>query len=37
MRDRGKYLFIWRNLNGVWSIEYTIWSSDLPEMVPMGK
>jgi uncharacterized protein (TIGR02246 family) len=37
MRDRGKYLFIWRNLNGVWSIEYTIWSSDLPEMVPMAE
>ncbi len=36
MRDRGKYLFIWRNLNNVWSIECTIWSSDLPEMVPIG-
>jgi ketosteroid isomerase-like protein len=37
LRDRGKYLFIWRNLNSVWSIEYTIWSSDLPEMVPIAK
>jgi uncharacterized protein (TIGR02246 family) len=37
MRDRGKYLFIWRSLNGVWSIEYTIWSSDLPEMLPLAK
>jgi uncharacterized protein (TIGR02246 family) len=36
LRDRGKYLFVWRNLNGVWSIENTIWSSDLPEMVPMA-
>lgn len=35
-RDRGKYVFIWRNLNGTWSIEYTIWSSDLPEMVPVA-
>jgi uncharacterized protein (TIGR02246 family) len=37
LRDRGKYLFIWRNLNNAWSIEYTIWSSDLPEMVPIAK
>ena len=37
LRDRGKYLFIWRNQNNVWSIEYTIWSSDLPEMVPIAK
>ena len=37
LRDRGKYLFIWRSLNNVWSIEYTIWSSDLPEMVPIAK
>ena len=36
LRDRGKYLFIWRNVNGVWTIESTIWSSDLPEMVPMA-
>jgi len=36
-RDRGKYLFIWRNTNGTWSIEHTIWSSDLPEMVPLPK
>jgi uncharacterized protein (TIGR02246 family) len=37
LRDRGKYLFIWRNINSVWSIEYTSWSSDLPEMVPIAK
>lgn len=37
LRDRGKYLFIWRNLNGAWSIESSIWSSDLPEMVPMAQ
>jgi uncharacterized protein (TIGR02246 family) len=36
VRDRGKYLFIWRNLNGTWGIESTIWSSDLPEMVPLA-
>jgi ketosteroid isomerase-like protein len=28
--DRGKYLFIFRNTNGSWKIEYTSWSSDLP-------
>ena len=28
--DRGKYLFIFRNMNGNWKIEYTSWSSDLP-------
>ncbi|HEU4938075.1 MAG TPA: DUF4440 domain-containing protein [Vicinamibacterales bacterium] len=28
--DRGKYLFILRNLNGTWRIEYASWSSDLP-------
>jgi uncharacterized protein (TIGR02246 family) len=37
LRDRGKYLFIWRNTNNVWSIEYTSWSSDLAEMVPIAK
>jgi ketosteroid isomerase-like protein len=28
--DRGKYLFIFRNMGGNWKIEYTSWSSDLP-------
>ena len=28
--DRGKYLFIFRNIVGSWKIEYTSWSSDLP-------
>jgi len=28
--DRGKYLFILRNMGGNWKIEYTSWSSDLP-------
>jgi uncharacterized protein (TIGR02246 family) len=37
LRDRGKYLFIWRKTNNVWSIEYSIWSSDLPAMVPIAK
>ena len=35
-RDRGKYVFIWRNNGGGWKIEYTIWSSDLPKFVPIG-
>ena len=30
VRDRGKYVFIWRRLNDVWRTEKTIWSSDLP-------
>jgi len=28
--DRGKYLFVFRNMGGNWKIEYTSWSSDLP-------
>jgi len=28
--DRGKYLFVFRNMGGNWMIEYTSWSSDLP-------
>ena len=35
-RDRGKYMFIWRNTGGQWLIEYTIWSSDLPERVDVA-
>ena len=35
-RDRGKYMFIWRNTNGQWLIEYTMWSSDLPERVDIA-
>ena len=30
VRDRGKYVFIWRKTNDVWRTEKTIWSSDLP-------
>ncbi|MFL6279301.1 MAG: YybH family protein [Vicinamibacterales bacterium] len=30
VHDRGKYLFVVRNMNGAWKIEYTSWSSDLP-------
>jgi ketosteroid isomerase-like protein len=33
VRDRGKYVFIWRRLNDVWRTEKTIWSSDLPPEV----
>jgi uncharacterized protein (TIGR02246 family) len=32
--DRGKFLFILRNLAGNWKIEYTSWSSDLPPTLP---
>jgi uncharacterized protein (TIGR02246 family) len=31
-RDRGKFLFILRNMSGNWKIEYTSWSSDLPAL-----
>ena len=37
VRDRGKYMFIWRNSsNGQWLMEYTIWSSDLPDKVDIA-
>ena len=29
-RDRGKYLRVFRLMNGAWRTEKTIWSSDLP-------
>lgn len=34
-RDRGKYMFIWRfyPAQKAWLIDYTIWSSDLPQRV----
>jgi ketosteroid isomerase-like protein len=37
-RDRGKYMFIWRfnRAQTVWLIDYTIWSSDLPERLNIG-
>jgi ketosteroid isomerase-like protein len=28
--DRGKFLFVFRNLGGSWKIGYASWSSDLP-------
>jgi len=28
--DRGKYLFVLRNMNGTWRLQYTMWNSDLP-------
>jgi ketosteroid isomerase-like protein len=34
VRDRGKYVFIWRKMNGTWLTEKTIWSSDLPAAEP---
>jgi ketosteroid isomerase-like protein len=30
VRDRGKYVFVWRKTNDTWRTEKTIWSSDLP-------
>ena len=34
-RDRGKYMFIWRfyRAQNTWLMDYTIWSSDLPQAV----
>jgi ketosteroid isomerase-like protein len=29
-RDRGKFLFVLRNMAGNWRFEYSSWSSDLP-------
>jgi ketosteroid isomerase-like protein len=28
--DRGKYLFVMRNMSGTWRLQYAMWSSDLP-------
>jgi ketosteroid isomerase-like protein len=28
--DRGKYLFILRNMSGTWRLQYTMWNSDQP-------
>ena len=33
-RDRGKYLFVLRNLGGTWRYAYTVWNSDL---LPPGR
>jgi ketosteroid isomerase-like protein len=33
-KDRGKVLWILRNLANRWRIEYSMWSSDLPPVVP---
>jgi ketosteroid isomerase-like protein len=30
-RDRGKFLFVLRNMGGNWRLEYTSWSSDFPK------
>jgi hypothetical protein len=29
-------MFIWRNTGGAWKFESNIWSSDLPELLPLG-
>jgi ketosteroid isomerase-like protein len=34
VHDRGKFLFVLRNMSGNWKIEYTSWSSDLPPTLP---
>ena len=36
-RDRGKYLFIARKLNGQWRYEYMVWNSDLPPAAAAGR
>jgi ketosteroid isomerase-like protein len=28
--DRGKYLFVLRNMSGTWRLQHTMWNSDLP-------
>ena len=28
--DRGRYLFVLRNMSGTWRLQYAMWSSDLP-------
>ena len=33
-RDRGKFLFVFRQLGGEWKFEYTSWNSDLPPAAP---
>lgn len=33
-RDRGKYLFVLRNMAGTWRYAYTVWNSDL---LPPGR
>ena len=37
VRDRGKYVFIWRKMNDTWRTEKTIWSSDMPPTGEKGK
>lgn len=32
--DRGKFLFVLRQLGGAWKFEYTSWNSDLPPVAP---
>lgn len=34
--DRGKYLFVLRNMTGTWRLEYTMWNSDLPPVAGQG-
>lgn len=36
MRDRGKYVFVWRHRGEKWQIDYTIWASDLREPVQVA-
>ncbi|MDP1568618.1 MAG: DUF4440 domain-containing protein [Vicinamibacterales bacterium] len=33
-RDRGKFLFVFRDLRGSWKLEYLMFSSDFPPVVP---
>ena len=36
MRDRGKYVYVWRHRGEKWQIDYTIWASDLREPVQVA-
>lgn len=34
--DRGKYLVIWRNEDGLWKLHRDVWNSSVANMVPAG-
>ncbi len=35
--DKGKYINIWKNINGEWKIFSNIWNSNLPVEIPVSK
>ena len=34
--ERGKYLNVWKKVNGTWKIQSNIWNSDAPAPTPKG-